>query len=318
MELFRLVRKAHERIGPDAIQNFIISMTTGPADVLAVLLMAQDAGVSDSLDIAPLFETLADLQAAPQIMEQLFGNEAYLAHLAQRANNQLVMLGYSDSNKDTGYLTANWELRRAQRAIPDVCDHHGVRLTLFHGRGGTVGRGGGPANRAILAQPPESVHGRIRLTEQGETITNRYANPELARRHLDQLLHAVLRQSLVPAPAAPVHGSTPSGANEERAVGVSGAARWDETMAELSERAKRRVPEFCPRLGADRSVLLPGHAHRRDRPAQHRQPARQAQGGRVHLGLAGHSLGVRLGAEPGGIARLVRAGQRTGGLHRAG
>ncbi len=232
LELFRLVRRAHERIGPDAVQNFIISMTTGPSDVLAVLLMAQDAGVSDRLDIAPLFETLADLQAAPRIMEQLFGNEAYLAHLARRAGHQLVMLGYSDSNKDTGYLTANWELRCAQRAIPEVCNHHGVRLTLFHGRGGTVGRGGGPTNRAILAQPPESVHGRIRLTEQGETITNRYANPELARRHLEQLLHAVLLQSIVPAPLPPA------------SVDVSQATRWDRTMAQLSEHARAAYRGF--------------------------------------------------------------------------
>ncbi|MGE5603887.1 MAG: phosphoenolpyruvate carboxylase, partial [Nitrososphaerales archaeon] len=232
LELFRLVRKAHERVGPDAIQNFIISMTTGPSDVLAVLLMAQDAGVSDRLDIAPLFETLGDLQAAPQIMEQLFGNEAYLAHLVRRQNNQLVMLGYSDSNKDTGYLTANWELRRAQKAIPEVCDHYGIRLTLFHGRGGTVGRGGGPANFAILAQPPESVHGRIRLTEQGETITNRYANPELARRHLDQLLHAVLRQSIVPPPGS-----------QNGAEGAK-VGSWDGTMVQLSERARTAYRSF--------------------------------------------------------------------------
>lgn len=232
LELFRLVRKAHERVGPDAIQSFIISMTTGPSDVLAVLLMARDAGVNAGLDIAPLFETLVDLRAAPHIMEQLFGNEAYLAHLAQRENSQLVMLGYSDSNKDAGYLTANWELRRAQRAIPEVCDYHGIRLTLFHGRGGTVGRGGGPANRAILAQPPESVHGRIRLTEQGETITNRYANPDLARRHLDQLLHAVLRQSIVPLPS--LIGS---------AEGVR-TGKWDEAMVQLSEKARTAYHSF--------------------------------------------------------------------------
>ncbi len=236
LDLFRLVRKAHERVGPDAIQNFIISMTTGPSDVLAVLLMAQDAGVSSRLDIAPLFETLQDLQAAPQIMEQLFGNEAYLAHLAQRENSQLVMLGYSDSNKDTGYLTANWELRAAQRAVPAVCDHHRVRLTLFHGRGGTVGRGGGPTNRAILAQPPESVHGRIRLTEQGETITNRYANPELARRHLDQLLHAVLLQSVLPGERT---GSQP----ETHEAGGAGD-RCDEVMAQLSEYGRKAYRGF--------------------------------------------------------------------------
>jgi phosphoenolpyruvate carboxylase len=232
IELFRLARKAYERVGPDAVQNFIISMTTGPSDVLGVLLMAQDAGVSNHLDIAPLFETLADLQAAPQIMELLLGNEAYLAHLAGRNNSQLVMLGYSDSNKDTGYLTANWELRCAQRAIPAACNHHGVRLTLFHGRGGTVGRGGGPANRAILAQPPESVHGRIRLTEQGETITNRYANAELARRHLDQLIHAVLLQSIL--------RESSQGAD----VPGSEAERWDRTMMQLSDRARAAYRSF--------------------------------------------------------------------------
>jgi phosphoenolpyruvate carboxylase len=227
LELFRLVRKAHERVGPHAVQNFIISMTTGASDVLAVLLMAQDAGVGDSLDIAPLFETLADLQAAPEIMAALFKNEAYAGHLARRDHGQLVMLGYSDSNKDTGYLTANWELRCAQRAIPRVCHAYGVRLTLFHGRGGTVGRGGGPTNRAILAQPPESVCGRIRLTEQGETITNRYANPELARRHLEQLLHAVLMRSVLPS-----------------ASGDAQAEEWDKTMASLSDHARRAYGSF--------------------------------------------------------------------------
>ncbi len=102
------------------------------------------------------------------------------------------MVGYSDSNKHDGYVTANWELHLAQRALSALCRQNGVALTLFHGRGGTVGRGGGPANRAVLAQPPESVGGRLRLTEQGETVTTRYANPQLARRHLEQLAHAVL------------------------------------------------------------------------------------------------------------------------------
>ena len=105
------------------------------------------------------------------------------------------MIGYSDSNKDGGYLTANWELHLAQRALPAVCERYGVRLTLFHGRGGTIGRGGGPTNRAILAQPPESVRGRIKLTEQGESVTNRYAVPDIAHRHLEQLVHAVLLTS---------------------------------------------------------------------------------------------------------------------------
>ena len=171
-------------------------MTTGASDLLAVLLMAQDAGVADRLDIAPLFETLADLQAAPHIMETLFGNEAYRRTCAapQRPAGHARL-----QRLQQGHRLPHRQLGAAPRAAghPAGARRYGVRLTLFHGRGGTVGRGGGPANRAILAQPPESVHGRIRLTEQGETITNRYANPELARRHLDQLLHAVLMRAVV-------------------------------------------------------------------------------------------------------------------------
>ncbi|MFI4946087.1 MAG: phosphoenolpyruvate carboxylase, partial [Burkholderiales bacterium] len=192
LELFRLVRRAHERVGPRAIEAYVVSMTRGPSDLLAVLLMAKDAGVSDRLDIVPLFETVADLHRAPETLERLFTNPAYARHLAARGGAQTVMVGFSDSNKDGGYLTANWELHLAQRAIAALCTRHDVRLTLFHGRGGTVGRGGGPTNRAILAQPPESVGGRLRLTEQGESVTNRYADPALARRHLEQMVHAVL------------------------------------------------------------------------------------------------------------------------------
>ena len=195
LEVFRLARRAHDRMGPAAIDSYVISMTRGASDVLAVLLMAKDAAVADSLDVVPLFESVADLHAAPAIMEQLFANPAYSRHLAARGRGQQVMIGYSDSNKDGGYLSANWELHLAQRALGSLCQREGVRLTLFHGRGGTVGRGGGPTNRAILAQPPESVRGRLKLTEQGETVANRYANVHLARRHMEQLVHAVLLSS---------------------------------------------------------------------------------------------------------------------------
>jgi phosphoenolpyruvate carboxylase len=222
LELFRLVRRAHERIGPRAVETYIVSMTRGPSDLLSVLLLARDAGSADGLDIVPLFETVADLHAAPATMERLFENPAYARHLAARGGAQTVMLGYSDSNKDGGYLTANWELHLAQRALAAVCRRHGVALTLFHGRGGTVGRGGGPANRAILAQPPESVAGRLRVTEQGETITNRYANPALARRHLEQLLHAVLLAS----------GPRPTGTPSRGGV-------WEGAMNELAPAAER-------------------------------------------------------------------------------
>jgi phosphoenolpyruvate carboxylase len=191
-ELFRLVRRAYDRLGRDAIDTYIISMTEQVSDVLAVLVMARDAGCADGLDVVPLFETVADLDRAPRVLEELLTNPPYREHLARRGDHQQVMIGYSDSNKDAGYLTATWQLQRAQRALVEVADRHGIRLTLFHGRGGSLGRGGGPANAAIRAQPPEAVRGRLKLTEQGEVIAARYRDPVLAFRHLEQLVHAVL------------------------------------------------------------------------------------------------------------------------------
>ena len=234
LDLFRLVRRAHERVGPLAVESYVVSMTRGPSDVLAVLLMARDAGVSDRLDLVPLFETVADLHRAPETLERLFANPAYARHLAARGGAQTVMVGYSDSNKDGGYLTANWELHLAQRTIASVCARHSVRLTLFHGRGGTVGRGGGPTNRAILAQPPESLGGRLRFTEQGESVTNRYADPTLARRHLEQLVHAVLVAG----------GRRPTGT-------PSRGGAWEHALNELSpvaERAYRALVHERPEL----------------------------------------------------------------------
>ncbi len=195
LSLLRFIRRAHEEVDPAVIQTYIISMTTGVSNVLEVLLMAKDAGLFGAIDIAPLFETIEDLRAAPEIMTSLFNDEVYHRHLQARGYQQQIMIGYSDSNKDGGFLRSNWMLYRAQRALAKVCDQHGIRLTLFHGRGGTLGRGGGPANRAILSQPPESVRGRIKLTEQGEVISNRYDNPEVAQRHLEQLVNAVLLTS---------------------------------------------------------------------------------------------------------------------------
>jgi phosphoenolpyruvate carboxylase len=191
-ELFRSVRRAYDRLGHDAIDTYIISMTEHVSDVLSVLVMAQDAGCAAGLDVVPLFETVADLERAPHVLETLLTNGPYRDHLARRGDHQQVMIGYSDSNKDAGYLTATWKLQRAQRALVEVADRHGIALTLFHGRGGSIGRGGGPANAAIRAQPPEAVRGRLKLTEQGEVIAARYRDPTLAHRHLEQLVHAVL------------------------------------------------------------------------------------------------------------------------------
>jgi phosphoenolpyruvate carboxylase len=195
-ELFRLLRRAHTRLGPDACDAYVISMTEHVSDVLTVLAMARDAGVDHHLDVVPLFETVDDLHRAPEVMTTLFTLPAYRDHLADRGDRQQVMIGYSDSNKDGGYLTATWQLQRVQRALAEVADTHGIALTLFHGRGGSIGRGGGPANAAIRAQPPESVRGRLKLTEQGEVIAARYRDPDLAHRHLEQILHATLLTTL--------------------------------------------------------------------------------------------------------------------------
>ena len=195
IDLFRLIRRAREEVGDEAIQTYIISMTTQVSNVLEVLLFARDAALFGEINITPLFETIEDLLAAGQIMRALFENPAYQRHLAQRGNQQQIMIGYSDSNKDGGYLRANWMLFQAQRELARVCDEYGVTLTLFHGRGGTLGRGGGPANRAILAQPPESIRGRIKITEQGEVVSSRYDDESIAHRHLEQMVNAVLLTS---------------------------------------------------------------------------------------------------------------------------
>jgi phosphoenolpyruvate carboxylase len=195
-ELFRLLHRAHERLGPEACDAYVISMTERVSDVLAVLAMARDADVADRLDIVPLFETVDDLLRAPEVMTSLFALPVYREHLERRGHHQQVMIGYSDSNKDGGYLTATWQLQRAQRALARVAEEHGITLTLFHGRGGSIGRGGGPANAAIRAQPAESVRGRLKLTEQGEVIAARYRDPQLAHRHLEQVLHATLLTTL--------------------------------------------------------------------------------------------------------------------------
>lgn len=192
MQTWQMIGAAHQRYGPEVIDTFIASMSESPSDVLTMLLFAKEVGVQDHLDIVPLFETVEDLENAPQVMQILYENEVYKAHLTKRGNRQQIMLGYSDSGKDGGYINSNWSLYQAQQSLAEVCKPHDIQLELFHGRGGSIGRGGGPANRAILAQPPDSMQGRIKITEQGEVIAYRYSNAEIARRHLHQVVQAVL------------------------------------------------------------------------------------------------------------------------------
>jgi phosphoenolpyruvate carboxylase len=194
--MFDLMRRTRTIYGAELLGPCIISMTHGAADVLAVLLMAKWRGCADGLQIVPLFETIQDLENAPGVMTELFSMKAYLEHLKTCPDGQMVMVGYSDSNKDGGFLTSNWSLYQAQEAIAAVCREHGVKLTLFHGRGGTAARGGGPVNRAILAQPGGTVNGRFRLTEQGEILSSRYSNIDLALRNLEQIVNAVLLASV--------------------------------------------------------------------------------------------------------------------------
>jgi phosphoenolpyruvate carboxylase len=202
--LFQVMCRSRALYGPDTLGPFIISMTRSAADVLTVLLLARWTDCADGLFIVPLFETINDLKSAPDTLRELFAIDEYRAHLVRCDNHQMVMIGYSDSNKDGGYLAANWALYQAQENLAAVCREHNVTLTLFHGRGGSVARGGGPANRAIRAQPPDTVNGRFRLTVQGEVISAHYGNPHLAHRNLEQLVNAVL---LASAPSTPPHTS---------------------------------------------------------------------------------------------------------------
>jgi phosphoenolpyruvate carboxylase len=260
--LFRLLGRAQAIYGRGSLGPFIISMTRGPADLLTVLLLARWAGGASGMQIVPLFETLGDLDAAPRTLEALFALPVYRAHLDSCAGEQMVMIGYSDSNKDGGYLAANWALYRAQEAIAWTCRERGVGLTLFHGRGGTVARGGGPAGRAIRAQPPGTVEGRFRVTEQGETIASRYADPALAHRHVEQIVSAVLLAS-----ADDVDAAAPLDPAWREAMDVMAAAAR-ETYHDLVERtpgfleywrAATPIEELSRlRLGSRPAVRRPG------------------------------------------------------------
>ncbi len=203
VRIFRTIRQAHRRLGPHAIDTYIISMTEQPSQVLEVLLLAKDASLWGKIDITPLFESIDDLERAPGILRRLFQVPYYRQHLHARGNHQAIMIGYSDSNKDGGYLSAAWALYKAQIAILDACDAFGVTATLFHGRGGSVSRGGGGVGRTIMAQPPDSVRGRIKLTEQGEVISSQYTQSTIARNHMENLISSIMLQSVPRARRGP-------------------------------------------------------------------------------------------------------------------
>lgn len=203
LAILREVKIAHIRYGREAVTNYIISKAASVSDLLEVALLLKESGLlrlgtaALDLNIVPLFETIEDLRKGPAVMGQAFELPLYMDLLASRGRVQEVMLGYSDSNKDGGYVTSGWELHKAEIELVEVFGQHGVKLQLFHGRGGSVGRGGGPSFEAILGQPAGAVQGRIRVTEQGEVITAKYANAEVARRNLEVLVAATMEASLL-------------------------------------------------------------------------------------------------------------------------
>ncbi|HWH66413.1 MAG TPA: phosphoenolpyruvate carboxylase, partial [Gaiellales bacterium] len=205
LDIVLAAARAVNVFGPNAIPNYIISMCQSVSDMLEAALLLKEAGLLDAsgdqpycpVGIVPLFETIDDLQRGAEIMEEVLDLPLYRKLIHARGESQEVMLGYSDSNKDGGYLAANWALYRAELELVEMARKTGIRLRLFHGRGGTVGRGGGPSYDAILAQPPGAVNGSLRITEQGEVIAAKYAEPRMAHRNLETLLAATLESTLL-------------------------------------------------------------------------------------------------------------------------
>ncbi|MBM5824524.1 MAG: phosphoenolpyruvate carboxylase [Cyanobacteria bacterium M_surface_10_m2_119] len=241
--VLRMVKRLQEEFGTRICHTYVISMSHTVSDLLEVLLLAKEAGLVDpvaqhaTLLVVPLFETVEDLQGAPAVMEELFRQPSYRQLLSARGGGeplQEVMLGYSDSNKDSGFLSSNWEIHKAQIALQQLATRHGVALRIFHGRGGSVGRGGGPAYQAILAQPSGTLQGRIKITEQGEVLASKYSLPDLALYNLETVSTAVIQNSLVSTPV----DETPS---------------WNALMGRLAARSR----DFYRALVHDNPDLVP-------------------------------------------------------------
>jgi phosphoenolpyruvate carboxylase len=238
------IKRCHTDFGRESIQTYIISMCESVIDVLEVLLLMKTAGLIDtndcgitgsSIDIAPLFETVDDLDNAPAVMHRLYEHPIYKQHLEKRKQHQEIMIGYSDSGKDSGVVASSWELYKAQRTLTQTAQKHSVDILFFHGKGGTVGRGGGPSHQAILGQPTGTVNGKIKITEQGEVISLKYAHPAIAQRTLELDIAAILRVSL-PAEYLTLEDEMDN-------------PEWSEAMEQISAAARRDFRDFVYHTG---------------------------------------------------------------------
>ena len=268
LETLRWVKRFLEEISKDAIDTYIVSMTESASDVLEVLLLAKETGlyfadkndIISRLNIVPLFETIEDFRRAPEIMRRLYSNPVYARHLVAKGNISEIMIGYSDSSKDGGLLCASWESYKAQRALKRVSDEFGIKQKLFHGRGGTVSRGGGPTNQAILARPPGTVDGLIKITEQGEVIYSNYSLPEIAEHNFELITSAVILASLKEQEIKP---------------------EWEEVMEEVSDNGRRiwrsliyEDPDFYTYFRQATPISMIEQMYIGSRPAKRRQSER--------------------------------------------